>query len=105
MISFGFLDNRGACYIKPHLQSIILILSSLSVDTILDFSKWKVFIGDKMDVARMLSIIFGMLEKIVKIGENAGFELFLFFPLYFQRLFSLGLLKVRIVWEWVKDRP
>ena len=45
----------------------------------------------------MISVSY-LVENIVGKGENAGYQHFLLFPQYFQKVSPLGSLKVGIVW-------
>ena len=45
-----------------------------------------------------LKFVLGRVENIVGKGENAGHQLFLLFPQWFQKAFASGLLRARIVW-------
>ena len=45
-----------------------------------------------------LKFVLGWVENIVEKGENASYQHFLLFPQCFQKAFSLGSLKVGIVW-------
>ena len=53
--------------------------SSLPHDKILDWSKWKAFADDKLNVTEKLKFVLGRLENIVGKGENAGYQHFLLF--------------------------
>ena len=66
-------------------------------DKILDLSKLKAFVDDKMNVAKMMIYVFDTAENIVGKGENIGYQHFLLFPQSFQKAFSSGVLKVGIV--------
>ena len=67
-------------------------------DNILDQSKLKAFAGDKLKVIHVAKIVPDKIETIVGKEENAGYQHFLLFPQCFQKAFSLGSLKVGIVW-------
>ena len=71
---------------------------SLPNEKILDWSKLKAFADDKLNLTEKLIFVLGKVEKIVRKGENAGYQHFLLFPLCFQKASCTGLLKVRIVW-------
>ena len=74
------------------------LVNSLSNGKILDQSKLKAFADDKLKLFKMANIVLDKVEKIAGKEENAGHQHFLFFPQFFQKPFSLGSLKVRIVW-------
>ena len=66
--------------------------------------KYQGHVSQKMGVSgalvfhKYILFVFDMVENIVGKGENARFQHFVYFPLYFQRDFNSGLLKVGIVW-------
>ena len=64
---------------------------------ILTKSKLKVFADEKNFVKMTISLL-DRVENIVGKGENAGYQHFLFFPLGFPKLSSLGSLKVLFLW-------
>ena len=61
-------------------------------------TKLKAFADDKLNVAKMTINHCGRLENTVVKEENAGYQHFLLFPQCFPEPFSLGSLKVVIVW-------
>ena len=61
-------------------------------------TKLKPFADDKLNVAKMTISILDRVENPMGKGENAGYQHFLFFPQGFPKPFSLGSLKVGIVW-------
>ena len=75
-------------------------LNSIPNDNISDWSKFKAFAIDKINVAQMLSFdsVFDKIENIVGKGENAGYRHFLHFPHFFQKASSTGSLKAAILW-------
>ena len=75
-----------------------MLVNSLPVDKILDWSKLKTFADDKMKLAEMMISVFDRVENIVGEGENAGYQQFLLFPQCFRKAFYSGSLKVGIVW-------
>ena len=77
---------------------------SLPNDKFLDLSKLKAFADDKINVTEKLKFVFGIVENIVRKGENAGYQHFLLFPQCFQKALYTGSLKVVIVWSKVKDQ-
>ena len=73
-------------------------LNSLPNDKILDWSKFRAFTNKKIDATEKLKFVLGRVEKIVRKGENAGYQHFLLFPQCFQKASFSRLLKVGIVW-------
>ena len=69
--------------------------NSLPNNKILDWSKVKAFVDDKLNVINKLKFVLGWVENIVGKGENSGFQRFL---TMFSQAFFLGSLKVGIVW-------
>ena len=63
-----------------------------------DWSKFKVLADDKINVAEMIIPLPDRTENIVGKGENAGYQHFLLFPQFFQKLPFSRSLKVGIVW-------
>ena len=61
-------------------------------------TKLKAFADDKLNITRMMASPLDRVENTVGKGENAGYQHFLLFPQCFQKPFSLGSLKVGIVW-------
>ena len=74
-----------------------LSANSLPNDKNLDRFKFEAFADYKLKVVQMTRFVFYMVENIVGKGENAGYQHFLLFPLYFQKTSFSGSLKVRIV--------
>ena len=64
---------------------------SLPDDKILDWSKFKAFADDKINVKKKLKFGLGRVENIVRNGENAGYQHFLLFPQCFQKASFPGL--------------
>ena len=73
-------------------------LNSLPNDKIIDWSKFKAFADDKLTTTQKLKGVHRRVENIMGKGENAGYQHFLLFPLCFQKLFYLEVLKVGLVW-------
>ena len=73
-------------------------INSLPNGTILDWTKFKAFANDKLNVAKIMISVLDRAENIVGKGDNAGYQHFLCFQQCFQIASILGLLKVRIVW-------
>ena len=83
------------------LQCIHHSILTLPNDKILDVTKSKAFIDGKINVATMRISLFNKVKKKKKKvgkGENAGHQHFLLFPQCFPKPYSLGSLKVGIVW-------
>ena len=72
--------------------------NSLPNDSFLDWSKFKAFTDDKLNLAEKLKFVFGRVENIAGKGENAGYQHFLLFPQCFQKATFQESLKVGIVW-------
>ena len=72
-------------------------LNPLPNDKILDMSKLKTFADNNLNVNQKSKFALGREENVGN-GENAGYQHFLLFPQCFQKAFSLGSLKVGIVW-------
>ena len=66
---------------------------------ILDVTKLKAFVCNKLKVAKMIISIFERVENTVGKGESAGNQHFLLFAQCFQKPSFQGSLKVGIVWE------
>ena len=56
---------------------------SLTNNKILDLSKLKAFVDDKINVTEHLKFVLGRVEDIVGKEENAGYQYFLLFPQVF----------------------
>ena len=76
----------------------VTVLNSLPNDKILDWTKMKAFADDNINVTENLKPGFGRVENIVGKRENAGYQHFLLFPQFFQKVSYTGSLKVVIVW-------
>ena len=63
-----------------------------------DWTKFKAFADDKLNVAKIMISDFDGVENIVRKGENAGYQHFLLFSQCFQKASFSGSLKVKIVW-------
>ena len=64
---------------------------------IFDMTKFKTFVGDKLNIAKMIISLFDRVENTVGTGENAGYKHLLLFPQCFPKPSTLGSLKVVIV--------
>ena len=62
-----------------------------------DLTKLKEFADQKLNVAKMISLLDRFENTVIK-GENAGYQQFLPFPRCFQKPSSSGSFIVRIVW-------
>ena len=63
--------------------SSCLPVNPLPNDKILDLSKLKAFVDNKINVTEKLIFVLGRMENIAGKGENAGNQHFLLFPLCF----------------------
>ena len=72
--------------------------NSLPNDKIIDWSELEAFSDEKINMTEKLIFVLRKVEKNLGIRENAGFQHFLFYPLWFQKAFFSGSLKVRIMW-------
>ena len=75
--------------------SINAIFNTISVnsspkDKILNWTKFKAFADDKINVSEKLKFMLGRVENIVGKGENASYHHFLLFPQYFQKASQTG---------------
>ena len=60
-------------------------INPLLNDKILEWSKFKAFADDKINLTEQLLFVLGRVENIVRKGENAGYQHFLLFPQCFHR--------------------
>ena len=79
------------------------MFNSVPNNKILDRSKLKAFADNKINETEKLKFVLERVENIVGKGENDGYQHFLLFPQCFQKASFSRLLKVKIVWESVKD--
>ena len=70
----------------------------LTNDKIMDVTKFKAFVDDKLKTAKMKIFLFDKIENTMGKGENAGYQHFLLFSQCFPNPSSLRSIKVRIVW-------
>ena len=68
------------------------MVNSLPNNKILDWSKFKTFADDAINVTEKLKFVLGRVENIVGKGENAGYQQFLLLPQGFQKASYPGLL-------------
>ena len=68
---------------------------------LLKVTKLEAFADDILNIVKMVITLSDRVENTVGQGKNAGYQHFLF-PQCFPKPFSLGLLKVGIVWLKVK---
>ena len=68
--------------------------SPLANNKILDWYRLKALADDKIYMTEKLKFVLGRLENIVGKGENAGYQYFLLFPKYFQKVSYTGSSKV-----------
>ena len=74
------------------------MFKSLPNDKILDHSKLKGFVEDKLKIIQMAKFVLDKIENIVRKEENAGYQHFLLLQQCFQKAPFSGSLKVGIVW-------
>ena len=67
-------------YERTRGGKLMLCLTLLPNDKILDVNKFKALADDKINVAQMMIFVFDRVENIVGKGENAGHQHFLLFP-------------------------
>ena len=80
-----WIDNEY----KPF--SITKGLNSLPNNSFLDWSKFKAFADDKLNVTEIIISVFVWTENIVGEGENAGYQHFLLFLQCFQKASFSGM--------------
>ena len=83
---------------KKWLKELLRLFDSLPNGIILDFSKFKALVEDKIIAIQKLKLGFAKIENIVGKGENAVYQHFLLFPQCFQKLSFPEVLYVSIVW-------
>ena len=74
------------------------MFNPLPSDHFFDWSHFKEFADDKINVTLKQKFFLGLVENIVGKGENAGYQHFLLFQQGFQNVSFSGSLKVGIVW-------
>ena len=84
-------------YFLPYMV-LILHFNLLPDVKISDWSKLKAFADNKLSVTQNVKVVFHRIEDVVDKEENAGYQLFLLLPQYFQKAFSFSVSKVVIVW-------
>ena len=62
-------------------------INSSSNDNFLDFTKYKAFADNRLNVARIMISVFDRVENIVGKGENTGYPHFFHCPQCFQKTF------------------
>ena len=75
---------------KEKIKDKITHLTLLSNNNFLDWTKFKAFADDKLNVAKIVTYAFDGIENIVGKGENACYKHFLLFLRCFKRLLSYG---------------
>ena len=78
-------------------SSSFFCINSLPNNKFLDWSNFKAYADDKINVTETLKFVLGRVENIVEKGENAGYQHFLLFTHCFQKDPFSRLLKVHIV--------
>ena len=98
--NFSFSHNVFHSYISLVCQNVVLCgngltshqsetvnnFNSLSNDKLLDWSKLKSLMDNKINVTEKSKFVFGQVENIMGKGENAGYQHFLLFAQCFQSL-------------------
>ena len=59
------------------------IFNALPIDIFLNWSKFKVFADNKINLTQTLNFVLGRVENILGKGEDAAYQHFLLFPKYF----------------------
>ena len=59
----------------------------------MDWTKFKAFADDKLNIGAIMISCFDSVENIVGKGENAGYQHFLLFPQSFQKASFVGVVK------------
>ena len=80
-------------------------LNSVPNNNILDVTKLKVFVDNKLNDAEMTIFHYNGVENTVRKGGNTDYQHFLLCPQCFPKPSSLGSLKVWIVWYTVNPWP
>ena len=88
IIKYDFCGDKG----KRHA------FKALPNNKILDQSKFKEFVDERIDETEKLKFVLGRIENIVGKGENAGYQHFLLFPQCFHKAFCTRSIKIVIVW-------
>ena len=73
-------------------------LNSLPDNNILDVTKLKAFVDNKLNDAEMTIFLYDRVENTVGKGGNTDYQHFLLFPQCFSKPSSLRSLTVGIVW-------
>ena len=94
--------SQGSACRLTRFNALCRYINPLPNNKILDVTKLKAFADAKFNVGRMLTSLLDRVENTVGKEENAGYQHFLLFPQCFAKPFSLGSLKVGIVWYRVK---
>ena len=55
-------------------RGFVCPFNSLPNDKILDWTKFRAFADDKLNVAKMMIFVCDRVENIVRKGENAGYQ-------------------------------
>ena len=94
-------ERAPFCQGKAQVNEVDILSQCLTLpsDKILDWTKFKAFTDDKINVAEMMISLSDRVGNIMGKGENAGYQHFFLFPQCLQKpSFSLSL-KVGIVWQ------
>ena len=104
----GWMDKMLVTRIDPYSAMIFftnsdsnirfLALTLYQTNKFLDWSVFKAFADDKINVTAKLKYMFRRVENSVGNGDNTGYQHFLLSPQCFQKFSSSGFLKVWTVW-------
>ena len=87
---FSFYNIVSRAYL---LKILWARLNSLPNHRILALTKFKAYVDDKFNVAKILICIFDRAENTVEKGENAGYQHFLLFPQWFWKVLWFKVVK------------
>ena len=90
-----FQGKRWRIFLKNDwgIYNQVRLLNPFQNDKILDVTKLKALADDKLNIAKMISLI-DRVENTVGKGENAGYQHFFLFPQCFPKQSFLGFFKV-----------
>ena len=70
----GLSLGRGETLGPKPTNLVLILLNSLPNGKILDWSKFKAFADDKIEVMKIIIFVFDRIENIMGKGENAGYQ-------------------------------
>ena len=79
------MARHSCCYISTTKIILKMGINSLPNDKFLDWSRFKAFEDNKINVSERLKFVLGSWENIVGKGENAGYQHFLLFRQCFPK--------------------